>query len=836
MAKAKKSKKLKKTTRQSKSTGGTFLNFKPWQTILLCIGIIIIATMILLSDLAFKGMVPAGSDVLASKGKTNLMQQYKEQTGEKPLWNPAIFSGMPQYHRYGPQSWSLDILASYFYDDYGGQVLIYYIIGTIGMFVLLYSLNFSPIIALFGALAFLLMPHYNSLWLAGHFSKFRAIMYMPWALAAFFNFLNKKNILGMFLFALAFSLQLRTQHYQIIFYTALLMFAIGIYPVIKLLIDKKFADFVRLFGLLILAAVLTIASVYQPFFPMKEYTPYSTRGGNAVHIEKIDDSAQRAKGVSFDYATKWSLSPKEMITFLIPRYFGGSSQEQYRGKDVPQLQGRSIPGYWGDMPFTSSTDYIGLTLFILLIFGIYGFRHDWRIVSLGIFTVFALLLGFGRHFPVFYKIFFYYLPYFSKFRVPTMIMMAIFVVFIIFAAFGFRYLLNVHKKEDKNAQTVLYAIAGFLFLLSVSPFLLKGALSFATPREIGVYTPQVLQLLKSARFELMKMDALRTLLISAIAIGLIFVYLKKYIPAGFFTIGLFVIMLIDVPLVNYRFFDALQKESDFEARLSAKSNIDNYLLTKNEQDPEPFRVLGLGQFFGNNNLAYYHQCIGGYDAAKPQLIQDIIDNNLYQGWNSKLPINWHVVNFLNGKYIIVDGTLEHDNLKFIMQNNRKQLLYENTAVLPRAFLVGAYQQINDPVEILKTINKPNFDPHKLALLETELPGQIEQPDSISFAKVTKFTPNKIDVQATTNKQCLLVLSETYYPIGWDAFINGEKTEIYKTNHILRSILLPAGAHNIEFTFHPESYFKGKLIATIANLIVLLSIIGLLTYSYIKKNR
>ncbi|MBD3290482.1 hypothetical protein GF337_16885, partial [candidate division KSB1 bacterium] len=593
MAKSKKSKKAKKPARQQKSKGGFSLDLKPWQMIALCISIILIATLLLLSDLAFKGMVPAGSDVLAAKGKTNLMKQYEEKTGEESLWNPAIFAGMPQYHRYGPRSFSLDVLASYFFDDNGGQVLVYYIIGACGMFVLLYSLNFSPIIALFGALAFLLMPHYNSLWLAGHFSKFRAIMYMPWVLAAFFYFLHKKSVLGMLLFALAFSLQLRTQHYQIIFYTALLMFAIGIYPVIKFLIEKKFTDFAKFFGLLILAAILTLASVYQPFFPMKEYTPYSTRGGNALHIEKIDDSAERAKGVSFDYATKWSLSPKEMVTFLIPRYFGGSTQEMYTGDDAPQLKGRAIPGYWGDMPFTSSTDYIGIVLFILLVFGIYGFRHDWRIVSLGIFTILALFLGFGRHFPAFYKIFFYYFPYFSKFRVPTMILMAVFVVFVIFAAYGFKYLLNIHKKGDKNAQTVLYAVGAFLFLLSMSPFLLKGSLSFATSREVGAYTPQILQLLKSARFELMKMDAMRTLLFSAIAFGLIFAYLKKFIPGSFLTIGLFVIMLIDVPLVNYRFFDALQKEGAIESRLFTKSNIDQYLLAQSERNPEPFRVLGL---------------------------------------------------------------------------------------------------------------------------------------------------------------------------------------------------------------------------------------------------
>jgi len=833
MSKMKKSKKEKKTI-SGKSSQNLLENMKPWQQIFAGIVIIVVVTFIVFSDLTIKGMTPAGGDVIASKGKTNQMKQYQDQTGEKSLWNPAIFCGMPQYHRFGPQSWSLDILASYFFDENAGQVVVYYIIGATGMFVLLYSLNFPFLIAFFGALAFLLMPHYNSLWIAGHFSKFRAIMYIPWVIAAFFYFLDKRNLLSILLFTLAFSLQLRTQHYQIIFYTALILFAIGIYPVIKLIAEKKLFDLVKILAYFMLGVILILLSVYQPFFPMKEYTPYSTRGGNPVHIEQLDASAGKAKGVSFDYATKWSLSPRETICFLIPRYFGGTSQEKYMGKDVPQLMGREVPGYWGDMPFTSSSDYIGVSLFILLIIGIYGFRKDWKIISLGLFTVFAMLLAFGQHFPAFYKIFFYHLPYFSKFRVPTMIMMAVFVVFIIFAAYGIRYLIQHSQKEDKKIFPVLHLIAGFLFLLCMSPFLLKGTFSFTTAQELSQYNPQVLALLKSVRFEFMKMDAMRTLLFSFLTIGLIFLYLKKIIPQGVFLVTLIMLMMLDVLLVNYRHFDELVKKQDLEEMHFAPDRIDNYLLAQQADNPEPFRVLGVGGLFSNNDLSYFHQTIGGYDAAKMQVIQDIIDNNLYHGWDASLPLNWHVVNFLNGKYLVANRQMMHPNLEFILKEDRKNLfLYQNKSVLPRSFLVGAYQVMPDPVAILKTINTPEFNPATTALLQQAIEQPITVPDTLSFSKVTKYTPNKIELDARTNRQCLLVLSEVYYPKGWRAYIDSKETAIYQTNHILRAIVLPEGQHQVKFVFHPDSFFQGKLIATIANLIVLLAIITLLAIRYRK---
>jgi len=59
--------------------------------------------------------------------------------------------------------------------------------------------------------------------------------------------------------------------------------------------------------------------------------------------------------LSLDYATSWSFHPAEMLTWIIPRFFGGTSGEEYNGGKVPQLQGRKIPGYWGHMPFTKDT-------------------------------------------------------------------------------------------------------------------------------------------------------------------------------------------------------------------------------------------------------------------------------------------------------------------------------------------------------------------------------------------------------------------------------------------------------------------------------------------------
>ena len=68
---------------------------------------------------------------------------------------------------------------------------------------------------------------------------------------------------------------------------------------------------------------------------------------------------------------------------------------------------------------------------------------------------------------------------------------------------------------------------------------------------------------------------------------------------------------------------------------------------------------------------------------------------------------------------------------------------------------------------------------------------------------------------------LLVLSEIYYKPGWRAYVNGEETPVYQTNHILRSIYLPSGEHQIEFRYDDLSWKQTRILSRVSFLAILL---------------
>jgi len=177
--------------------------------------------------------------------------------------------------------------------------------------------------------------------------------------------------------------------------------------------------------------------------------PWSKRGKTTININQPQTTASVGKndGVSIEYATKWSTAPQEILTWVVPRIFGGMSSEKYTGDVYSQAKGQDIPGYWGQMPFTQSYEYMGALSLLLAAIGLFYNRKNRLIVSLGAFAGFLTLLSFGRHAAWFYTFFFDYIPFFNKFRAPMASVTVTFFVVAILAGFGLKALWEMREEK-----------------------------------------------------------------------------------------------------------------------------------------------------------------------------------------------------------------------------------------------------------------------------------------------------------------------------------------------------------------------------------------------------
>ena len=71
---------------------------------------------------------------------------------------------------------------------------------------------------------------------------------------------------------------------------------------------------------------------------------------------------------------------------------------------------------------------------------------------------------------------------------------------------------------------------------------------------------------------------------------------------------------------------------------------------------------------------------------------------------------------------------------------------------------------------------------------------------------------------------LLILSEVYYPLGWE-ITSHPNWEILKVNSILRGILVPKGNHLIVIEFSPNDIKYGRILSFSSFIILILFVIS-----------
>ena len=157
-------------------------------------------------------------------------------------------------------------------------------------------------------------------------------------------------------------------------------------------------------------------------------------------------------------------------------------------------------------------------------------------------------------------------------------------------------------------------------------------------------------------------------------------------------------------------------------------------------------------------------------------------------------------------------------------------LYQNLKALPRAWFVERVAALpsHEALQAIKQGRLPDgapFDPAKIALLEKEDFGArpISMPatgiSAGAEARVTRYEPQRIELQTRNGQAGFLVLSEVYYR-GWDALVDGVKAPVERVNYTLRGVALPAGEHRVEFVFRAPSFRTGAVYSALGAIILI----------------
>ncbi|MBO6184841.1 MAG: YfhO family protein [Chryseobacterium sp.] len=823
---------------------------------LIYIAVSLIAFLVLAflySTPVFTGKQLFQHDIVQYRGGAKELIDYRNNYDKETYWSDSMFGGMPTYQM--GSRFEGDIIKKI--DSYLNilpRPVNYLFLLFSGFFLLGMVAVRNWKYALLGATFFGLSTYFYIIIAAGHNGKVNTIEYFAPLLAGILLvYIRKKYVLGFIVTTLFFGLQIAANHPQMTYYLFLglgFLFISELVRAIKKTVPMK--HFLISSGIIAFALAIGVGMNSQRIMANSEYIKETVRGKQILNTET---HTAGNTGMDKESILMWSYGQLETLNLFIPRLMGGGSQEpegEEMMEKVQQLVQDNVTSqaeydriskgfgsltYWGDQPGTSGPAYQGAIVCFLALLGFFFASKKYRYWILGA-TILTILLAWGSNFMPLSDFFIEYVPFYSKFRAPSSILVVVELLFPLIAIIGlYRFFNSETLEEDYKKKILTYVGGGTLGLTLLLIVFGKSILGFATDNEKVYLPPFLLEYLVDERFSMFRTDAIKALLYVGITVAVLFFALKQKLNQNIALVIIGLVSLFDLWTVNKRYLnddnyvDKIFAENPFQTEGSdylaekvgdnanlqsilASIPVNKTLETIAENDKKHYRIYN--QVLGTTsetNTSYFKASIGGYHAVKLRRYDDLLNEYIVQPDSIKTP---KILNLLNTKYMIFG-------------NPGEPQVVPNPKANGNAWFVSDLKFVNTPNEEIKAIGE--IDSKKTAVINISDKSYFDnrpvQADSTATINLTKYEANELEFKSQSKTPQLAVFSEIYYPHGWKVFVDEKEVPYIKADYLLRAVHVPAGNHHIKMIFEPQVIETGKWISLLCfGLFIALSAFGI----------
>jgi hypothetical protein len=733
-----------------------------------------------------------------------------------PLWNPHANIGMPLFATIQPAilypfSWLYFLFS--FNSVFNFTIVIHYALAGFFMYLLVRSWKCGPEGAAVSAFSFMFSGYLFSV--HRYLSTLLPTVWVPLLLLLVFSGIIKKDKRYIVFASLVASVMIFSGGIEACYQIFPLIAILGLFP--NLLFEGNFkSEFWTRFRLLSLFGTVLAGMTAVQLGPTLELSHWSIRRYGLGEYE----------------ANVWSLKLRDLFLFFTLDFYG------YFG---------NTESYFSEQNWLQ-TLYIGLPPFLL---AIYSFRRlgkkSWTVVSI---IAVSILLALGKNaflFPFLRE----NLPLFDSFRYPVKFIFPMILIISICAGIGFDQL-----KKDILAKGQDAAFVVSILYLGVGFIIGFGLIEFFKPSLMSQF--EVLKIVPPFYNEpwINLGNLQRLLAFSSIFCLFLFLSAKRMkVNSWIFFLPILVLGAdlffgnhglsfkvpakhVDEPSENMKFLAS--QPGVFRTYVTKETKKDYY---RKKVKSQKLTYEDQARFIRSlTGVAYGVNYVEGQTVMRPYFFDNI------RGILNTMPIKnrLNLLNLFNAKYIVSAKELNYEGLKLIrlepgglaesissesltaLKEKDTIKIYQNEKVLPRAFLAENCQVIKNENDYPAIFSRDDFNPGKMVLLNKSPEGltcnnetrPLTQNETV---EILDYSPNSIDLEVHAEKKRLLFLSDAFFP-GWRAIINGEETEIYRSNYAFRSIVIKPGKNLVRFEYNPTPFQIGRIISFFAFVFILFIIL------------
>jgi hypothetical protein len=164
-------------------------------------------------------------------------------------------------------------------------------------------------------------------------------------------------------------------------------------------------------------------------------------------------------------------------------------------------------------------------------------------------------------------------------------------------------------------------------------------------------------------------------------------------------------------------------------------------------------------------------------------------------------------------------------------NETYGIRFDNREAYPRFRWVSCGISADDELAAIELIQNGTVDHDSEIILETTSigPQPICNREDQAQLQVVTVQENLNIVKVNASSAGYLVMSDVWYP-GWQAFVDGELSKIWRANYLFRAVAVPAGEHEVTIAYQPKVFYGGVAVSSVT----LIGLIALTLIWFTKK--
>ena len=730
--------------------------------------------------------------------------------GHLPLWNPYFYAGFPHLAEsesgvFYPGNIFMHLPGDFFH-WYSVQVVFHFMIAGAGFYTWMRIRGHENLTSAFLAITYATTP-----FLIFHITTFgllTSIVWLPWYFVIFDKGTSGEHPLRWGLwFALLLGFMLMSGSIQAAF---LGCFGLLLYGIGKIIAEpdrkSRAAMTLKILAVLIPAVIAPLIAAIQ-ILPTMELTQFSERSANTM-IE------------FYDMGT-WLNFPRLISLVVFPALDNPADIQDYG----------------------SSLCYMGPVAFLFAFTSLAFWRKKKKVfIPLLLTGIVTLLLAFGRNLPGYDYLTDF--PPFSMFRYAGRMAHVSLTAFLAMSAIGIDYYVRKPRVSEKNSKWWTYWLIGIGIIILIGIYgLVKGKIFLiggATTLFFGILAILFAGVMRPTKGKLVSPKLLSVVVSSLLVLSVV--------------VQIFLTYPFSRLLVQKRpnFDQSLQFFDDVNAEFPSDDEIPRILLAGSHylMDPNAMDHLGFsalddvwdnmsGNASGLRNVTALRGLTPLNQNSWKQLLRDTLQSRIdtvvaraAESGGEKTPdaMSLKIIYMLGTDVLLLEGAdwtvpgyeLWRDDLTLPYHDGLCAYRY-SSGNLPDAFFgsrifydfhedyAGFYKWLSDEYMVIRdNVAVETNDPDATEMVE------FKDQNATVNSRDRGYNWMTFDV-SVGDAGGFLVTGENFYP-GWKAYIDGDETEIFKTDFVLMGIKVPPGNHTIEFRFQPRSVLVG-MIGSISGIVI-----------------